>query len=169
MGNRATVIFTDGNGSFSPAVYLHWNGGPESIYGFLNEMDRRHIRTDQYYECARFIHIVGDFFDQDEVDGLSLGVTNAPKSATLKDLEKVDVDYSDNGLYLVNRVAKPLKMRRFKEGYKKDKSGEMKCFLKEMSGKQVEQEYTLAMKSDYISSFKETFEEITKGKEINTY
>ncbi len=39
MGNRATIIFTDGKKSFSPAVYLHWNGGPESVYAFLEELD----------------------------------------------------------------------------------------------------------------------------------
>lgn len=68
MGNRAIVIFEDEKSTeFSPAVYLHWNGGPESVYPFLDEMDRRHIRTgDGAYESARFIQLIGEYFDQDE-------------------------------------------------------------------------------------------------------
>ena len=40
MGNRAAVVFTKGE-EISPAVYLHNNGGPESIYSFLAELNRR--------------------------------------------------------------------------------------------------------------------------------
>ncbi len=68
MGNRGTVIFSNQAGDeFSPAVYQHWNGGPESVYAFLDELDRRGVRgaDDLAYQAARFVHIVGDFFDQD--------------------------------------------------------------------------------------------------------
>jgi hypothetical protein len=101
MGNRATVIFTDGKNSFSPAVYLHWNGGPESVYAFLEELDRRRQRADQDYECARFIQLIGEFFNQDRINSLSLSVVNGPKSDGLSDLSKVDTDHGDNGVYLI--------------------------------------------------------------------
>ncbi len=89
MGNRGTVVFTDGKGSYSPAVYLHWNGSAESIYPFLEELDRRKARNDQDYECARFIQLVGEFFDQDEIGSTSLGVANSPKSDNPKELDKI--------------------------------------------------------------------------------
>jgi hypothetical protein len=104
MGNRANVIFTDGKESFSPTVYLHWNGGPESVYAFLNELDRRNIRADQCYEAARFVQLVGEFFDQEHIGGYSLGLMNGPKSASIEDLNKISTDNGDNGFYLINRT-----------------------------------------------------------------
>ena len=103
MGNRATVIFTDKDEKdVGPAVYLHWNGGPESVYAFLAEMDRRKVRTsDVQYETARFIHIVGDFFDQDEASALSLGVSNGPRTIAPHALKCHDP--GDNGIYVVAR------------------------------------------------------------------
>ena len=60
MGNRAIVIFKDGE-EYSPHVYLHWNGGIESVAAFLTEMNRRGWhRTD--YAAARFCQVVGEFF-----------------------------------------------------------------------------------------------------------
>ena len=105
MGNRAYVIFEDKESkSFSPAIYLHWNGGPESIYAFLDELDRRGVRSDQEYEAARFVQIVGEYFMPDQ---LSLGVTSGPSSAA--DLGRWAGE--DNGLYLVCRT-KPRRVRR---------------------------------------------------------
>lgn len=123
MGNRATLVFTDGKERFSPAVYLHWNGGPESIYSFLAELDRRHVRADQDYEAARFIQIVGEFFDQEEQGGLSLGVANGPRSVQEIREGKIETDLSDNGVYLVQREEGAIKMRRFLLAYNKDAEG----------------------------------------------
>jgi hypothetical protein len=101
----------------SPAVYLHWNGGPESVYAFLEELDRRGVRADQNYECARFVQVVGEFFTwstegdlsdpiyREGAFGLSLGIANGPRSDSLEDLECVQTDHGDNGFYLVCRVA----------------------------------------------------------------
>ena len=111
MGNRATVIFaSDDEKTISPAIYLHWNGGPESIYPFLKELDRRNVRADQEYEAARFTQIVGDFFDLDAHGGLSLGISNGPKSISAESLNRYDP--GDNGIFVVYRgVSK--KVRRF--------------------------------------------------------
>ena len=117
MGNRGTVVFTDGKDSFSPAIYLHWNGGPESVLAFLDELDRRKIRADQSYEAARFVGIIAQFFDKDEVGGLSLGVVNGPASDSLEDLAKIYTDLGDNGVYLVDRTKTPTKIRQFSENY----------------------------------------------------
>ena len=121
MGNRGTVVFTDGKDRFSPAIYLHWNGGPESVLAFLDELDRRKIRADQDYEAARFVAIVAQFFDKDEVGGLSLGVVNGPASDSLEDLAKIYTDLGDNGVYLVNRT-QGRKIRQFSENYDWDET-----------------------------------------------
>ena len=69
MGNRAIVIFSDKEEkNILPAVYLHWNGGPESIYAFLDELDRRKVGDNRHYETARFIQIVGEFMDEHNIN-----------------------------------------------------------------------------------------------------
>ncbi len=163
MGNRATVIFTDGKQSFSPAVYLHRNGGPESIYAFLEELDRRGARADQDYECARFIQLVGEFFDQDAIGTLSLGVSNGPKSDKPEDLAEVMTDHGDNGFYLVNRTGKTLTMRRFFEKHVGQGYDTKDFKLVELSPSEVADERRLASLHEYQQGFKETFERL-KGK-----
>lgn len=168
MGNRAMVVFADKDWkNLSCAVYLHWNGGPESIYCFLDEMDRRGIRVDDpSYESARFVHIVGDFFDKDTITGLSLGLWNGPKSLDVANLGDFD---TDNGLYVVQRGYNEKtkkytrEVRRFK-GYDE--------FMKEMTKDEVKKEMREAKNhkdgngKKYVDEFKKAFEEITKGKEI---
>jgi len=90
MGNRAVVVFTRDNG-YSPSIYLHWNGGPESVYAFLDALDRYEVGTDGDYEAARFVQIVGNFFG----GSLSLGISNC------KSIQSLDCD--DNGVYVVER------------------------------------------------------------------
>jgi len=112
MGNRAIIIFEDEKSkNFSPAIYLHWNGGPESVYLFLDELDHRKVRADQEYEAARFIQIVGEFMDQDRHSGLSLGVSDSPKNLKPKTLESFDP--GDNGIYVVCRENGGRRVRRF--------------------------------------------------------
>lgn len=133
MGNRAIVVFEDQKQeSFSPLVYLHWNGGPESIYCFLDELDRRGVRADQDYECARFVAIVAEFFDKDGYNGLSLGVQQ-----WCGKLE--DYDQGDNGIYAVCRQGKTRRVRRFGDGW---------C----STPAEVERERRAAYKSDYMDS-----------------
>jgi hypothetical protein len=163
MGNRATVIFTDGKKRFSPAVYLHWNGGPESVYAFLEELDRRRQRADQDYECARFIQLVGEFFDQDRISSLSLGAVNGPKSDNIFHLRKVQTDHGDNGLYLVNRTIEPMQVRRFREKF--DRANEISVLV-ELPPEQVTAEREAAEKHEYRQRFRETFARITGNKLI---
>ena len=93
MGNRAFVIFT-AKGEHSPAVYLHWNGGPESIYTMLDALVEFGQRPyDESYTCARFIQLVGNYFG----GTLSLGVQNAGSPETWP----AAFDCGDNGLYVI--------------------------------------------------------------------
>jgi hypothetical protein len=109
MGNRAYVVFQNEAGTeFSPAVYLHWHGGPESVYQFLDEMDLRGVRHDDtMYEAARFVQILGDYMMPDQ---LSLGIRNGPNNFD----GFGDFAFEDNGLYLVRRPHKGQRqVRRF--------------------------------------------------------
>ena len=109
MGNRANIVFTDGE-CHSATVYLHWNGGPESVYAFLDELKRRvgGRFIDTNYNPARFAQVVGDFIDAGNFHaagdlGLSIGIMPAPKDLTLEGLQGVPTDNSDNGLYIVHK------------------------------------------------------------------
>lgn len=137
MGNRAVIIFTNPDATeFSPAVYLHWNGGPESIYQFLDELDRRKVRADQNYECARFVQIVGEFMDNEKRSSLSLGVMNGPHH--MRNVRGMSL--GDHGVYLVARVegGKTI-MRRFQRD------------ADEMSAERVAEEEIDARKHKYAA------------------
>lgn len=178
MGNRATVIFTDGKDSYSPAVYLHWNGGPESVYAFLEELDRRKQRCDQDYECARFIQLIGEFFDQESIGSTSLGVANGPdpRLPLLAALKLVQTDHSDNGFYIVNRTGgstiqefegqpRPMTVRRFTQHYT-ESNGHYVSHLEEMPANEVQAEMLRAKSDKYAVAMRETFAELQRGRKI---
>lgn len=156
MGNRGNVVFVDneglGKGEISPAVYLHWNGGPESVYAFLAEMDYRQIRHEAGYEAARFCQIVGEFFDHDQYGTLSLGVNNGPTEISAEALDKVWTDSGDNGFYVVNRAAGT--MRRF-NGYPT---------MEELTLEEVEAERDTDEVATYAKEIGEQFRELAPGK-----
>lgn len=170
MGNRANVVFADKEWrELSPAIYLHWNGGPESIYAFLAELDRRNIRADQCYEAARFTQIVGDFFDGgDRIGGLSLGLANVPEGDNLAErLNKVQTDPGDNGFFVVCREAGGRMVRRFVEEYRDEKGNQYpEPRLVEMTDAKVKREADEAAAHDYAKGFREKFEAMTAGKKI---
>ena len=145
MGNRANVIFTAHNHTeIGPAVYLHWNGGPESIYPFLDELDRRGMRTgDVSYETARFIHVVCDFMDQDEVTTISVGVSTGPSEIAVESLQPYNP--GDNGVYVVERGKDKRLVRRFVVG------ASWSDPLREVSAEEVLQECERANAHPYNS------------------
>ena len=69
MGNRA-VITTEKK---DMALYLHWNGGRDSVEGFLKYCELRGFRSPSHdcYGWARLCQVIGNFFGP---DGLSVGI-----------------------------------------------------------------------------------------------
>jgi hypothetical protein len=162
MGNRGTVIFHNGKKEISCAVYLHWNGGADSIYNFIEEgKKRKSLSHSVDYAAARFIQIVGEFMDETEQGSTSLGVVNGPKAITIKQLSKVQTDSSDNGLYVFNIA--DWSCRRFTETYT-EKNGEYTSTFNEMSKEEVAKEYEEAIKSNYTKNFKEFFNDLRYKK-----
>lgn len=87
MGNRCYVAFPEAQ----VAVYLHWNGGLESVLAFLDFMNERGDRGETY-GAARFCQIVGNFFG----GTLSVGVTGCDGFAAIAGLSD-----EDNGCFVV--------------------------------------------------------------------
>ena len=73
MGNRAVIAFKSKHmeKDQSPAIYLHWNGSPHHVYGFLKAAKEFGIRgEDPSYCMARLTQVIGN-----AIGGtLSLGV-----------------------------------------------------------------------------------------------
>lgn len=96
MGNRAVVTIGTADDTLAtlknrPAVYLHWNGGIESIAAFLAASKQLGIRApggDASYFMGRFTQVIGNFFG----GSLSLGAGT---------VASLDADNGDNGLYVV--------------------------------------------------------------------
>ncbi len=110
MGNRA-VITTERNFETNSGlgVYLHWNGGRDSVQGFLEYCRLRSFRTPENddYGWARLCQVIGNFLG---ADGLSVGID---------EIRRLDKDNGDNGTYLIEgwRIVG----RRFYEGQEQER------------------------------------------------
>lgn len=86
MGNRAVITTEEER----IGVYLHWNGGRDSVEGFLavcKELGHR-PPEDDCYGFARLCQVVGNFFG----GTTSLGIDT---------LDHLDCDNGDNGMYII--------------------------------------------------------------------
>lgn len=93
MGNCAVITTsTDINVSESNdiGVYLHWNGGRDSVEAFLMYCKLKGYRTPEYdnYGWARLCQVIGNFFGGD----LSIGIDKCCN---------LDCDNYDNGVYII--------------------------------------------------------------------
>lgn len=90
MGNRA-VIATEAR---DLGVYLHWNGGRDSVEAFLKYCDLRGFRPpdSDEYGWARLCQVICNFMG---ADGLSVGI-----HPYMTDEAE---DPGDNGVYVIRR------------------------------------------------------------------
>lgn len=88
MGNRA-VITTEGR---DLSLYLHWNGGRDSVEAFLRYCDLRGFRAPDAddYGWARLCQVIANFMG---ANGLSVGISRY----TTDERE----DPGDNGIYVI--------------------------------------------------------------------
>lgn len=103
MGNRAVISLKATENS--PAIYLHWNGGLESVLAFLDAAKALGIRSpeaDPSYFLARLTQLIGNFF----------GGTTSVGIGTVGSL---DCDNGDNGHYIVGGNFKVLERRHSRD------------------------------------------------------
>lgn len=94
MGNRA-VITASNNHTKGIGIYLHWNGGIESVQAFLDVAKARGFRdptSDESYGMARLCGLIHEFFGVDQDTSLGIGT-----------LEQLDCDNYDNGVYVIGK------------------------------------------------------------------
>lgn len=90
MGNRAIIQTRESYENEGIGVYLHWNGGYDSVSAFLKYCELKGYRAPDRdsYGWARLCQVVGNYFG----GGLSLGIDNFSKDAG---------EYQDNGTYII--------------------------------------------------------------------
>jgi hypothetical protein len=94
MGNRAVITFSE-NRSKGVGIYLHWNGGLESVLAFLDAAKARGFRdpaSDPSYAMARLCGLIHEFFGVRDSCSLGVGLLSA-----------LHTDNWDNGVYVVGK------------------------------------------------------------------
>lgn len=110
MGNRA-VITTSTSVSIKDSndigIYLHWNGGRDSVEAFLAYCKRRGFRPPEQdcYGWARLCQVIGNFFGGDD----SIGIDRCCN---------LDCDNYDNGVYIISDWE--IVGRVYHEGFEQD-------------------------------------------------
>lgn len=86
MGNRAVITTRDKK----IGVYLHWNGGRDSVEAFLKYCELKGFRCPETdcYGWARLCQIIGNYFGGD----LSIGID---------EYNRLDTHNGDNGVYVI--------------------------------------------------------------------
>src|SRR5688572_21773385 len=94
MGNRAVITLKPHEGKnyeSQVGIYVHWNGGRDSIEAFLTYCKLHGFRSPSSDSCgfARLTQVIANFFGG---DGLSIGIDTC---------RHLDCDNYDNGVYLI--------------------------------------------------------------------
>lgn len=91
MGNRAVITTKESWAHDGVGVYLHWNGGRDSVEAFLKYCDLKGYRSpsEDCYGWARLCQVVGNFFG----GNTSVGIDT---------LWHLDCDNYDNGVYIID-------------------------------------------------------------------
>ena len=90
MGNRAIITTRSEYDNNTLGLYLHWNGGRDSVETFLAYCDLRGDRSPEEggYGYARLAQVIGNWFG----GALSIGIVSNPRDWT---------SGCDNGAYIV--------------------------------------------------------------------
>ena len=93
MGNRAVITTKQGweDKEHNLGIYLHWNGGRDSVEAFLKYCKLKEYRTPETddYGWASLATVITNFFG---ADGLSIGINT---------VNRLDYDNFDNGTYII--------------------------------------------------------------------
>lgn len=92
MGNRAVITASTAT-STGVGIYVHWNGGLESVLAFLHVAKQRGYRdptNDSAYGMARLCGLICEFFGLKSSTCVGIG-----------QLKELDCDNRDNGVYVI--------------------------------------------------------------------
>jgi hypothetical protein len=104
MGNRASIVFVSnssvvGSDNLAIAVYVHWNGGPESVYAVLDHITHRNVSDASKLALAYVRLHEREFESPAEMSPIMSSMADA-------------TDPGDNGVFVVRIRNKSLKVSR---------------------------------------------------------
>lgn len=122
MGNRAVITTRQKQ----IGVYLHWNGGRDSVEGFLAYCKLKGYRSPENdsYGWARLCQVIGNWFG----GGLSIGINK---------FGNLDIDNGDNGTYVIEDWE--IVDRLYHNGYEQQNYG-LLAMLQDINSAQPEHE-----------------------------
>lgn len=90
MGNRAVITTKENWRHCGVGIYLHWNGGRDSVEAFLKYCELKGYRSPDTdcYGWARLCQVIGNYFG----GSTSIGIDT---------LWHLDRDNGDNGVYII--------------------------------------------------------------------
>lgn len=141
MGNRAVITASQSkeiHNSNDIGVYLHWNGGKDSVQAFLWYCKLKGFRPpeEDCYGWARLCQVIGNYFG----GGLSIGIDRC---------SELDCYNGDNGVYIIRKWR--IAGRAYFYGAEQEE-GDLLDFLQDINQHQP--------KSEQL-----TFEQLQKGVE----
>lgn len=91
MGNRAVITTRENLENNGVGIYLHWNGGRDSVSAFLKYCEMKGYRSpsNDCYGWARLCQVIGNFFGGSTSIGIDV-------------VDKLDCDNYDNGVYIID-------------------------------------------------------------------
>ena len=126
MGNRAVITTQEDLDSHGIGMYLHWNGGRDSIGPLLDYCRLRGFRgLPDSYGYARMAQVMANFLGG---DGLSIG---------LGPVDGLDKDNYDNGVYVVDEKWR-IVGRLYFDGRREQREYDHDGFMRELDGHQPE-------------------------------
>lgn len=126
MGNRAVITTKENFENDGVGVYLHWNGGRDSVNAFLKYCEIKGYRSPDTdcYGYARLCQVVGNFFG----GNISIGIDK---------ISRLGCEYLDNGVYIIEDWE--IVDRKYFDGLEQDKY-DLTEFLKVIDESQPENE-----------------------------
>lgn len=90
MGNRAVITSKENFENNGVGIYLHYNGGYDSVSAFLKYCELKGYRspTSDNYGWARLCQVIGNFFGGSTSIGIDV-------------VDNLDCDNWDNGVYII--------------------------------------------------------------------
>ncbi len=90
MGNRAVITTKENFENNGVGIYLHWNGGYDSVSAFLTYCKMKGYRApSDSYGWARLCQVIGNFFGGSTSIGIDV-------------VDNLDCDNWDNGVYIID-------------------------------------------------------------------
>lgn len=103
MGNRAVIAFDEYSDN-AIGIYLHWNGGRDSVEGFLQAAREQMAGRlgDAVYGRARLVQVIGTYLS----GNLSFGLGKC---------KNLDCNNGDHGVFIVDSKTLTITGRRLNE------------------------------------------------------